>query len=375
MIGLIVMAVLAVGLIGVIALGVGPVPGLLATFFAFLPVLPVIWVFLWLDRWEPEPGRLLLGAFLWGASISIITALLGSLLLNTAWEITLGPEASDALSLAVTAPVVEEAFKGLFLLLVFWIRRREFDGVLDGIIYAGLVGAGFAFVENVGYLGTAFGEQGLQGGLALFFWRCVLGPFAHPIFTAMIGIGVGIAARTPKAGVRLLAPVLGYLGAVLLHGLWNGSTLLLQGAGFLIVYALVMVPVFIAMIVVVVWQRKREQRIVATQLSGMVAAGLVSPDEVQPLTSLAGRRRWQAAVRRRAGAEAAKAIRDYHTAITELAFLRDRMNRGVAGPETERWHNDLVAALHDARVRAHGYPQALASVWTAPGPPNPYAPR
>jgi len=107
----------------------------------------------------------------------------------------------------------------------------------------------------------------------------------------------------------------------------------------------------------------------------MVAAGLIAPDEVQPLASLAGRQRWQAAVRRRAGADAAKAIRDYQTAVTELAFLHDRMNRGVAGPETERWHHDLVVALHDARARAHGYPQALATVWTAAGPPNPYAPR
>jgi protease PrsW len=370
---LVIMAVLGVIIVGVLVLGIGVVPGAIATFFAFVPVLPVVAIYLWIDRWEPEPGRLLLAAFLWGATISVITALIGSLLLDHAWEATLGPENADALGLAVTAPVVEEFCKGLFILLVFWRRRREFDGILDGIVYAGFAGLGFAFVENIGYLGSAFGEGGLAGGLFLFFMRCVLGPFAHPIFTSMTGIGIGIAARSANPGVRFIAPLLGYFGAVLLHGLWNGSTLILEGAGFIYVYALIMVPVFVTMVVVVIWQRRREQRIVATQLAGMVAAGWIAPDEVQPLTSLAGRRSWRAAVERRSGKEAARAIRDYHTAVTELAFLRDRMARGVAGPDSERWQYELVEALRDTRGRAHGHPQALAQVWSSPYPPNPYA--
>jgi RsiW-degrading membrane proteinase PrsW (M82 family) len=371
---LVIMAILGVLIVGVLVLNMGIVPGVLATLFAFLPVLPVVGVYLWIDRWEPEPGRLLLAAFLWGATISVITALIGSLLLDHAWEATLGTENADALGLAVTAPVVEEFCKGLFVLLIFWRRRKEFDGILDGIVYAGFVGIGFAFVENIGYLGSAFSESGLGGGLFLFFMRCVLGPFAHPIFTSMTGIGIGIAARTANPAVRFIAPLLGYIGAIILHGLWNGSTLILQGAGFIYVYALIMVPVFIAMVVIVIWQRRREQRIVATQLAGMVAAGWIAPDEVQPLTSLAGRRSWRAAVERQAGKEAAKAIRDYQTAVTELAFLRDRMARGVAGRESERWQHELVQALTDARARAHGHPQALAQVWSSPWPPNPYAP-
>lgn len=370
---LIVMAVLAVGIVGMTVLGAGILPGSLATVFAFLPVLPVLGVLLWIDRWEPEPGRMLLAAFLWGSSIAVITALFGSVILDHAWAATLGAAAGDALGLAVTAPVVEEFFKGLFVLLVFWRRRGEFDGVVDGIVYAGLVGAGFAFTENVGYLSSAFSEDGLTGGLVLFFWRCVLGPFAHPIFTAMLGIGLGIAARTPSRGLRVAAPFLGYLGGVLLHGLWNGSTLLLDGIGFIVVYVLVMVPVFVALILVVIWQRKREQRIVATQLAGMVAAGWVQPEEVRPLASLGGRQRWRNAVKERSGTEAAKAIRDYHTAVTELAFLRDRMARGVAGPDAAECQHELVTALLDARARAHGHPQALTTAWRAAATPQPYA--
>ena len=54
--------------------------------------------------------------------------------------------------LELGAPVTEEASKGLFLLLLLWWRRAELDGVLDGIVYAGMVGIGFAFTENILYL-------------------------------------------------------------------------------------------------------------------------------------------------------------------------------------------------------------------------------
>ena len=63
------------------------------------------------------------------------------------------------------APVAEEASKGLFLLLLLWWRRHELDGVLDGIVYAGMVGVGFAFTENILYLASAYdGSDGLGPG-------------------------------------------------------------------------------------------------------------------------------------------------------------------------------------------------------------------
>ena len=57
---------------------------------------------------------------------------------------------------AVVAPVTEEAAKGLFILLLLWFRRNELDGILDGIVYAGMVGIGFAFTENILYLAAAY---------------------------------------------------------------------------------------------------------------------------------------------------------------------------------------------------------------------------
>ncbi|MEQ7007553.1 PrsW family intramembrane metalloprotease [Actinopolymorpha sp. B17G11] len=369
---LVLMAALILPLLGLTVFGAGPVPTALGTFFALLPVLPVVGVFLWLDRWEPEPGRLLLTAFLWGAGVSTVAALISSFVLDLAWVAVTGVEAGDALGGIVTAPVVEEGFKGLFLLILVLAKRREFDGIVDGIVYAGLVGVGFAFTENILYLGTAFSEDGLQGGLVLFGLRCVLSPFAHPMFTAMTGLAVGAMARSTNPA-RFLLPVLGYLAAVFLHALWNGSAFLFSGAGFLAFYVVVMVPIFIGLAIIVIWQRKRESRIVATQLPGFVAAGWVWPDEVRLLASLSGRRGWRRAVKARWGGDAANAVRDYQTAVTELAFFADRIARGAVGRDGAQWHGELVTALLAARHNlSTGHPQALATASSSVRPIRSY---
>ena len=96
--------------------------------------------------------------------------------------------------------------------------------MLDGIVYAGMVGVGFAFTENILYLAAAYdGTDGLGPGgttalTATFVVRCLISPFAHPFFTAFIGIGVGVAIASRRTWVRLLAPVGRPGAAALLHG-------------------------------------------------------------------------------------------------------------------------------------------------------------
>ena len=52
---------------------------------------------------------------------------------------------------SLSAPFVEEIVKAAVLYAIYRWRRHEFDGVLDGIVYAGMVGLGFAFTETVLY--------------------------------------------------------------------------------------------------------------------------------------------------------------------------------------------------------------------------------
>ncbi|MGH3425827.1 MAG: PrsW family intramembrane metalloprotease, partial [Nocardioidaceae bacterium] len=298
------------------------------------------------------PRRLMLAAFFWGAGVAAVAAALASVALDNVWQLWLDPRAADLLSSVVAAPILEEALKALFLLILLWRRRHHLGGVVDGIVYAGLVAVGFAFTENVLYLGHAFGAEGISGGLHLFILRCVFSPFAHPLFTAMTGLGIGLAARRPRGAVTVVAPVAGYVVAVVLHASWNGSSLLHDGSGFTAVYLLVMLPLLGALMVVVVLGRQREQTMLARQLPGIVAGGWIAPDELGAFATLSARRRWRRAARRNAGRSSARAVRRYQGAVSALAFLRDRMARGVARPDAAHWHAEAVAAVVARRAQA-----------------------
>lgn len=361
---------ITLGLCGLVLLGlgaarVGPLAVLVGAFAALLPVVPVVWTFLWVDRWEPEPPRLLLLAFMWGACGATITALLINDTATVLGDTLLGKGSGNMIGALFSAPLVEEAAKGALLLALLLWRRQEFDGIVDGIVYAGLIAGGFGFTENIYYFGRAFAEGGLgsaSGGvIAVFILRGLLTPFAHPLFTTMTGIGVGIAARTSSRRVRVIAPLCGYLGAVSLHALWNGSAVLGGAATFVNVYFLIMVPIFAGTVVLVLWQRRREQRVVADQLPGMAAAGWIAKSEVGLLASLTGRRGWRRAVRRRAGERAAKAVSAYQTAVTELAFLRDGIKRGKVGVEGWTRHQALLESMRAARAAAIQTPGALGA--------------
>nr|MDQ6897198.1 PrsW family intramembrane metalloprotease [Actinomycetota bacterium] len=203
--------------------GLGVQVTLLAALFSALPLFVVVPTFLWLDRYEAEPTRLLVLAFAWGA----VCAPAGALLLNTSFAVAMrlaGSEDPDVLTAVFSAPFVEEGLKGFGIVLIILLRRKEFDGVVDGIVYAGIVGAGFAFSENVLYLGRNFVDYGQQGLTELFILRCVMGPFAHPLFTACTGIGLGLAVSVVRSGfARVLVVLGGYVIAALLHGIWNLS--------------------------------------------------------------------------------------------------------------------------------------------------------
>jgi protease PrsW len=362
--GLVALAVPFLIALGFISTDLGGPAVLVGAMAAVLPVLPVVAVFLWVDRWEPEPPRLLLAAFLWGAGISVLGAATVNDSATAFGDQVLGTGGGDLVGAVISAPVIEEALKGAFLVGLLWLRRREFDGVVDGIVYAGMVATGFAFTENVLYFGRAFAIDGLVGdggGVAMvFLMRGVLAPFAHPVFTAMTGIAVGLTVRR-RNQARLALPLIGYSAAVGLHSLWNASA----GFGFLpTFYGVIMVPLFGGLIVLVLWQRRREQRVISAALPGFASAGWIAPSEVPLLASQAGRRGWSCAVRRQAGETAADAVRDYQHAVTELAFSQDRMRPGEVGADTGRWHHEALDALLAARDRAQqagNYPLSEAA--------------
>lgn len=327
---------------------------------AAVPVGPLVAIFMWLDRYEPEPRSLLLLALGWGAFVATSFALLLQLLASALLEL------DDVLTSAVVAPVTEEATKGLFVLLLLWFRRHELDGVLDGLVYAGMVGIGFAFVENILYLSAAFqGDEttagGLGGAVVLFVIRCLLSPFAHPFFTAFFGIGVGLAVSSRRPLVRLVAPVLGYVLAVGSHAAWNGSLVLDDGRNALTTYVLLMVPAFLLLVGFAIWSRSRERHLLARALDDCARRGFVHPAEIPWLTSIPARKHARKEALRAGGRSARDAMRGFQDEAVELAFLHHRYLRGTAPSGFERIGQIHVDRLRELRPRL---------VWPTAGQPR-----
>jgi RsiW-degrading membrane proteinase PrsW (M82 family) len=359
--------------IGPVALGVGIAASL-------LPVPVLVGCFLWLDRYEPEPVKYLLFCFGWGAFVST----LASLLVNSgASELFERAALPDSLVGVLVAPFIEEVTKALGPVLLFWRRRQAFSGLIDGIVYCGLSATGFAMVENILYLGgrgyaVAAEEYGPLSGFAavvmIFFVRVVMSGFAHPLFTAMTGIGLGIAARNADRRIRWFAPLAGLLVAMMLHGSWNLMATVSASTGQALImlygYFAVMVPIFLGMVGFALSLRSGEGRLSARILrEHYVPAGWVSPPEAAALATLGRRLAAQRWARRVAGDAGRKAMRAFQFEATKLALLRDGMERGLrTGPaqlhETLAEERRLLEAMAAYRKVFSGRdPQAPRAVW------------
>ena len=327
----------------------GFVTALLALVLAAIPVGIVVPAFLWLDRFEAEPWRYLVTAFLWGALVAALAAGVFNTGAHIAFQAATGRDDDAMLATAIfSAPLVEEACKGLLVLLIWWFRRREFDGIIDGMVYAGVVAAGFAFTENIQYLGMAYSDGGGAALTGTFIARCLFTPFAHPMFTVLTGIGIGIAATTRNRGLKVLAPVGGYLLAVLSHAVWNLAAIT-GGAGMVSVYLVVEVPIFIAFVALVVWARRREGRLIGRHLSEYADAGWLSPSEVHMLSTMSGRRSARVWARTSGGRTMLRSMRQFQDSASELALLRARMHHSAADAGALETERDLLQAITTSR--------------------------
>jgi RsiW-degrading membrane proteinase PrsW (M82 family) len=354
-------ALLAVGIVGVILLsvvmlfvvvyliaGLGGDAFALGGIMALIPLAIVFIAVRWIDRWEPEPRLAVVFAFLWGAGVAVLIALLvGAEIDSVLLAISQGDEfVYEFVGAAIQAPIVEETGKGLGLLILFWVARRHFDGPVDGIVYAAWVAGGFAFTENILYFGSQLVDVGGFDGsvFEIFLIRGIMSPFAHVMFTLCTGIALGIAARKTGAFGAIGFFVLGLIPAVLLHALWNGALFFV--ADFYGYYAIVQLPLFIMAVLLVLWLRRQESKLTHDRLGEYANVGWFNPDEVNALATPSGRRQAVAWARRNSkGAAMKQYIRD----ATRLAFARQRIitGRGRIGAEADE--AALLGAIVESR--------------------------
>jgi len=338
------------GLIVLLLIGVeaGPVGLLVGMICACLPVPIYVMLLLWIDRYESEPLWMLITAFLWGALVAVLIALV----LNTSVMIfsavaTHSAQIGEAMGAVISAPIVEESAKAFILFVFFFFKKDEFDGIIDGIVYAGMVGLGFAMTENIVYYGRALVGGGVGVLTFTVILRGLVGPFSHPLFTSMTGIGLGWSRQSDNGFIKVTMPVVGFMLAILLHATWNGSVTFGGGAGFVIAYLMIMAPAFVGTLMTIVFSLRREGRIVREFLYPDCQSGLFPQQEYEKLCSVRGRMGMSWNVFWNRGFSVWRVRMRRNQIASELAFHRSRVARG------------FVSSPHAAQERERSYQQML----------------
>ena len=318
---------LALVLLLLTGLETGPVPFLIGLVLATLPAPVYVALVLWIDRYESEPVWTLVTAFIWGAVVAVFVAAfvntIGSLIVAS----LISNEAGRFYGAVISAPIVEESMKAAVLFGLYFWKQDEFDGVIDGIVYASMVGLGFAMTENIQYYGKAALEGGVGGGIVLFVLRGMMAPFSHPLFTSMTGIGLGLASQSKSGFVKFFAPACGLLLAMFLHALWNFSASM-SALLYFVVYFLIMVPMFVAVLVSIYFGLQREGRIVREQLRHDLEHGRLTQSELELLASVRGRMGASFRALQKGGYRSWRGRREFNRVASELAFHRNRVAQG-----------------------------------------------
>ena len=303
-----------------------------------------------IDLYEREPLRYVIPVFIWGFAVATTV----SLVFNTLFQLTLSSVTSvktaSFFTAVVEAPVVEECSKGAALLLIFFIaylaRRRsglvEFAGVMDGIVYGSAVGFGFSIAEDLLY--------GLQFGPETYIVRRIFGGFAHASFTSLTGIGIGLIPLVDNRVLKVILPVLGLCGAILLHAAFNFTATVFGPVGYLVLFCVILVYI----VIIIVWLAI-ERRAIRDELSDEVRAGTITSQEYAILPSYFRRTGYYLGLLFTGRLRTWFRVRKLHAAAVDLALAK-RLGRRTSSPgsmDRVRMLRQKILSLREgATVRA-----------------------
>ncbi len=303
---------------------------LLATAVPTVMYALLIW---WGDRYEKEPLGLLAVAFVWGAVPAILISLLAETLFGVPLAGLQAERLANVLEASAVAPVVEEVAKALALVGLLLFFRREFDNVLDGVVYGALVGIGFSMTENLLYFLSTFLEGGWTGWGVVVFLRVVLFGLNHAFFTALSGAGLGMARLARRGCLRWLMPLVGLAAAMTFHGLHNlGVSLADVSLGGLLLSLLTDSGGILVLLVIVLLAWRQERQWIETELGEEVDI-LLTTSEYSAASAYGRRLRLWWAAWTRGGREEARRQGRVHRLLTELAFRKHRLR--VLGDERD----------------------------------------
>ena len=303
-----------------------------------------------IDLYEREELKYVIPVFLWGCTVAIGI----SLFLNTIFDVILsavvGTRSADLFTAVFVAPVVEECAKGLALVIAFAVAsivslRRgdlEFSGVMDGIVYGSAVGFGFSIAEDILYY-AQFDEE-------TFVARRILGGFDHAAFTSLTGIGIGLIPWVRSSFLKLLLPVLGLAGAIVLHATYNFAATVVPPLAFVLEFFVLLSYA----LTIVVWLAV-ERWIIRTELWEEVARGTISPGEYAILPTYFARTFYYLGLIFTGRLDEWRRARKVHQATVDLAFTKRLSRHSYAAPQ-QRKTQILRRRIHELRGgRALGF--------------------
>jgi RsiW-degrading membrane proteinase PrsW (M82 family) len=206
---------------------------LLLILFGFLP--SIIWLLFYLRKdAHPEPKTMVLKVFFFGMLIAFPAAFIEIMLFKGLGLLHFSPLLIAGLNMFVAVAFVEEFMKYAVIKQKV-IRNKEFDEPVDAMIYMIIVALGFAAVENLLILFplSEFFEIFTISGI-----RFVGATFLHALCSAMVGYFIALWFFRKKSFGLV---IFGLLMAVMCHGLYNFSIMVIDNGFKFVVPGLILV--------------------------------------------------------------------------------------------------------------------------------------
>jgi len=302
----------------------------LSIVFAVVPIVTYLIILWWLDKYDREPIKLLLLHFFWGMIGAILLGGFLSIKINKILETFISDKSLiEFFATVFTAPVIEEATKGFFLILT--INKRKFDNLTDGIVYGGSIGLGFGLTEN--FLYFFFSTSTLNDLLTLAIIRNIFSVSVHFISTATFGCFLALS-KFKSFNKKIFYLVIGYLIAVLIHAFWNFLV------SFNLTYIIGLIFVIASLILIfglIQLSLSFEKNIILYEMNDEIANGRLKPDFASVISNYK--------LRNTKGWIKENLRKDYINLATTLAFRKNQL-RNI---KSEKMKNSYLSEIEDLR--------------------------
>jgi len=187
-----------------------------------------------------------------GLAVSLVLAALVGLGLSMLVQLALLPVGGIVAMTVFFAPLTEEPFKALGMIIVAYLMWKSVPNRRYGAALGAAAGLGFGVAESILYI---ISLAAANAGGELILVRIIVTPLMHPLWSAFVGIGVFTLAfqRSNQPGVSNQAgflPLLFLLIGMGNHLMWNGISIGLAGLGLgaIVVNIVLVFPLFAFML-------------------------------------------------------------------------------------------------------------------------------